>query len=168
MMKRITALMLSLVLMTTCFTFTACDGDAVRKTREAAERLVIYSDLGLKSLEELKTGGALTGFDDSYNVATTGLTEISDTTLLFVEKVKGFTKFDAKNREDLAKAFAAVSDALQRLKPKVAFLVTKVVEYLNARGITNIQDPQSVVRRVNFAIDILDASARLIQTRIAT
>jgi hypothetical protein len=140
-MKRITAIVLSLVLLTSIFTFTACDGDAVRKTREAAERLGIYSDMGLKSLVELKTGGALTGFDNSYNVATTGLTEIRDTTLLFIEKVKGVTKFDAKNREDLAKAFLAVTDALQRLKPKVAFLVTKVVEYLNAKGITRIQDP---------------------------
>src|ERR1044072_1205799 len=159
MKSKITAFVLSLVLSTSCFTFTACDGDAVRKTREAAERLVIYSDLGLKSLNELKVGGALVGFDDYYNVAITGLTEIRDTTLLFVDKVKGFTKFDPKTREDLAKAFVAVTDALGRLKPKVAFLVTKAIEVLNAKGITNIQDPQSVVRRVNFAIDVLEGSA---------
>jgi hypothetical protein len=120
-LKKPTAILLSLILMTSMLTFSACDGDAVRKTREAAERLIIYSDLGQKSLDELKTGGALVGFDEAYAIAATGLVEIRDTTTLFVEKVKGFTKFDVKSREDLAKAFVAVTEALRRLKPKVAF-----------------------------------------------
>ncbi len=94
-LKRTTAILLSLILMTSLLTFSACDGDAVRKTREAAERLVIYSDLGLKSLEELKTGGALAGFDEAYGIASTGMIEIRDTMTLFIEKVKVFTKFDA-------------------------------------------------------------------------
>jgi hypothetical protein len=166
-MKRSLSVLLSVCMFAASLSFTACDGDAVRKTREAAERLVIYSDLGLKAVDELKATGALTGYEAVEQVASQTLVEVRDATLVFIEKAKTFTKFDARSREDLAKLFVAVTDALERLKPKIAFVVGKVIEYLNARGVTNIKDPQKIINRVNFALNVLDASAKLIQTRIA-
>lgn len=167
MKRRVVAILLSLALLTAALGVTGCDGDAVRKTREAAERLVIYSDTGIKALDELKASGVANDFEGQRAAAVTTLTELRDATLVFVEKAKTFTKFDATSRADLAKLFEAVTDALQRLKEKIAFVVTKTIEYLNARGITNVRDPQAIVRRINFALDILDASAKLIHTRLA-
>jgi hypothetical protein len=166
-LKRIMSAVLAVCLLAASLNFTACDNDSVRKTREAAERLVIYSDLGINSIQELKVQGALVGFEEAEAAATQALTEIRDSTKVFVEKAMTFTKFDASSRADLAKMFVAVTDALQKLKPNVLLIATKVIEELNRRSITNIQDPQKIVSKINMALNILDASARLIQSRIA-
>lgn len=167
MKNKLTAIILSLCLLTSSLAFTGCDGDCVRKTREAAERLVIYSDLGISSIAELKTQGALTGFEEAESAATQALTEIRDATKFFVEKALTFTKFDATSRTDLARMFVAVTDALQKLKPKVLLIATKVIEELNRRGFTNIQEPQKVISKINMVLNFLDASAKLIQSRLS-
>jgi hypothetical protein len=167
MKRKLLSILLSVCILTAPIVLTSCDGDSVRKTREAAERLVIYSDLSINSIAELKTQGALVGFEEAEAAATQALVEIRDATKVFVEKAMTFTKFDAASRADLAKLFVAVTDALQKLKPKVLLIATRVIEELNRRGITNIQEPKKIVSRINLALNFLDTSARLIQSRIA-
>jgi hypothetical protein len=166
-MKRSISVLLSVCMVAASLSFIACGESEISKCRKAAERLVIYSDLGLSSIQELKSQGALVGFEDAERVSTQALTEIRNATMVFVEKAMTFTKFDAANRQDLAKLFEAVMDALQRAKPKLLIIATKVIEELNRRGITNIKDPQIVVSRINVALNILDASAKLIKVNLA-
>jgi hypothetical protein len=157
-LKRSLSVLLSVCLLAASSSFTACSDDDVRKVREAASRLVIYSDTGIKALQELRASVKLEGkFGEVAEQAETALIELRDATLLFVEKAKTFTKFDATSRADLARMFVAVTDAVQKLKPKVLVIATKVIEELNRRGFTNIQEPQKVVSRINMALNFLDA-----------
>jgi hypothetical protein len=148
--------------------FTACSEDEVRLFREKANNLIVYSDLGIKALQEFKASVQLEGkFAEVEQEGETALAELRDATLLVVDKAKGFTKFDKSSRADLAKAFAAVTDILERLKPKIGIVVNAGIAYLNARGITNIQDPEKIMRRINFALDVLSASAKVIVNKLA-
>lgn len=166
--KRSLSVLLSVCLLAASLSFTACGEDDVRKVREAAQRLVIYSDTGIKALQELKASVKLEGkFGEVEEQAETALVEMRDATLLFVDKAKSFTKIDVKNRADLAKLFEAVTDVLVKLKPKIAIVVNAAITYLNSQGITNIRDPEAVIRRVNFALDVLDTSAKLIAVKLA-
>ena len=142
-------------------------GTKVRQTREAAERLIIYSEAGIHIIEELKESGALTGgLEEPSRIALRSLGTIRDTTQAFIVRANDYVKFDPRSRADLAQAFADVTSALKELQPQLELVAMRVIEVLNANGITEIKDPDAIVRRLNLAITVLDTSARLIEMRL--
>ena len=167
MKRKLTASLLVLLIGLSSLGSAACDRDQVRQTREAAERLIIYSEAGIHIIEELKESGALTGgLEEPSGIALRGLALIRDTTQAFVERAKGYVKFDPSSRADLAQAFTDVTTALKELQPQVELVARRVIEVLNANRITAIKDPGAIVRRLNLAVTVLNTSARLIQARI--
>jgi hypothetical protein len=167
-LKRSLSALLAVCLLVVSLSFTACSEDEVRLFKEKANNLVVYSDLGKKALQEFKTSVPLEGkFAEYLQEAESGLDELRDATLAVVDQAKGFTKFDKTNRSDLAKAFQAVMNVLDKLKPKIGIIVNAGIVYLNAKGITNIKDPEAVIRRINFALSILTGSAQIISNKLA-
>ena len=167
MKTKLTARFLLLLIGVSSLGSVGCDRNQVRQTREAAERLIIYSEAGIHIIEELKESGALTGgLEEPSRIALQSLGTIRDTTQAFIVRANGYVKFDPRSRADLAQAFADVMSALKELQPQVELVARTVIEALNANGITAIRDPDAVVRRLNLAVTVLDTSARLIQARI--
>jgi hypothetical protein len=167
-LKRGMSALLTICLLVVSMSFTACSEDQVRLLKEKANNLVVYSDLSIQALQEFKGTIQLDGkFAEYEQEAEKWLGELRDATLVVIEQAKGITKFDKKSRTDLATAFSAVMKILEKLKPKIKEIVEIGIAYLNERGITNIKDPDAVVRRINFALNILTGSAKLIENKLA-
>jgi hypothetical protein len=168
MQKRIFSILLSVCLLTASLSFTACSEDEVRLFKEKANNLIVYSDLSIKALQEFKASVQLDGkFAEYEQDAETGLAELRDATLIVIDQAKSFTKFDKKSRADLAQAFKAVMNILDKLKPKIGLIVEAGIVYLNSKGITNIRDREAVIRRINFALSVLTGSAQVIANKLA-
>lgn len=165
--KKITSMLLTTCLMVASLSFVGCGEDAVRAVKDKANDLIVYADIGIKGLQEFKASVALEGDFATYETeAEKLLGELRDTTLVLVNETQGITKFDKSNRQDLFNAFQAVMKILEKLKPKIGFIVEKAIAYLNAKGVTNIRDPQAIVRRVEFALSIITGGANIINNRL--
>jgi hypothetical protein len=61
MKTKLTAIYLAFIMVASSLGSVACDRDQIRQTREAAERLIIYSEAAIDIIEEPRESGALTG-----------------------------------------------------------------------------------------------------------
>jgi hypothetical protein len=148
-MKRQTvSIVLSALLSLSFLAPRACNEDQVKRVKQAASDLLIYSDAALHVLAEYKAANILPAERADRDIRF--VTGIRTATQIFIDKASGYEKFDAAIRGELLRLFQDVVSG---------------VRSLHAQGFSVIKDEQRRLRISTIVTGLLTA-AQLIESRL--
>jgi hypothetical protein len=138
--------LLLFVLLAACLPMSGCDD--LNKTKQSCERIIIYSDIGLKAVGELRVADVLDA--SASEDLTRAITHIRLATQVFLDRANGYEKFDVKSKADLGRLFVDVTSGIGELQRV---------------GIIHFKDPE-VAKRFTTVMTVLTTASRLIETRL--
>jgi hypothetical protein len=133
-----------------------------------AERVVAYSDFGLRVADELKASGLLDGIphlEEAYSFARSSLVEMRDYGQPFLDLVRAVKDFDTTDKTALRESFEKVKESLKQLRPKTDKFIELMIEYLNKKGVTNV-DVETLPSKLAIARSFIDAGIKVIESRL--
>lgn len=163
-MKKILSITLSLCLLVTAMSFTACGENTIKVIKQGVRDIGTWVDEGLLMVDEYEAQGYITA--DQAQLARRILNDITTAKDAFLKYGQSIKKIDWKSKNDLIKLFAAVIKGVDEFQAKAGPTIVLALKALSAAGVVKIDNPQQLFSRVSAAIHGFNIAVGMITTRL--
>ena len=158
MRKKSLALLLITLLTLSSFSQIACGEDTVKRVKQKVTDLAIYTDAGLQLADDFEREKVLS--PEQAGVARAALEQVKGALQVFIDRAKGYTKFDAGSKAELAGLFADVAAGVREVMTKAKPLIVAAI------GALGVAHAERLLSKANTLLVAMETSARLIESRL--